>query len=102
MSTKVYGTSDDLIELEGDVSGEVMTAASGSSLLIFSDGTLLEVGYGKGELAVWWINVIRAGVLFHKKVPCKDEDAEVYSDVVHFLDGVVWAYHCSANWKRVK
>ena len=100
MTTKVYGASDDLIELDGDIDGEV-NIASGSSLLMFSDGTLLEVGYGKGELAIWWINVLRPGELFNTKISCDNEDAQVYSDVALFKDGLTWAYH-SANWERVK
>ncbi len=105
MTTKVYGTSDDLIEIDGDAAGdfagEVGIAAEGSSLLMFSDGTLLEIGYGKGELAVWWINVLRAGELFRNKIVCDDPDAQVYSDVVPFSEGLKWAYH-SKNWERVK
>jgi len=53
MSTIIYGASDDLIEAEGDVKGEVGHYGSDNDkhgvLLICSDGTLLEIKYGKED-----------------------------------------------------
>ena len=47
MPTKCYGASDDLVEVEGDVNGEVGSYGTDDRdrgvLMIFSDGTLLEV-----------------------------------------------------------
>lgn len=94
MSTKVYGCSDDLIEVEGDVSGEVGaygTDPDDGVRLRFSDGTLLEIGYGKGEKGVWAIKVLKRGTLFERLDECDDEDADPYSDVAHFRDGLTKA-----------
>ena len=105
MGTKVYGTSDDLIEFEGDVRGEVgcygTDARDKGVLLIFSDGTLLEGKYGKAGMAIWAMNVINKGSLFIQVDPCMDEDADPYSDVAHFKDGLKWAY-ASKEWERVR
>ena len=52
MSTKVYGASDDLVEFEGDLNGEVNffnndhEAEDIGLLVAFSDGTILLVSYG--------------------------------------------------------
>lgn len=96
MSTKVYGTSDDLIELEGDVRGEVGYYGSGPEepgTLFFSDGTVLDVWYGKKDHeGVWAVNPRRAGPLFDRVDVCTDEDATPYSDVAHFRPGLTWAY----------
>ena len=104
MATKIYGTSDDLIELEGDIQGEVgcytYDDAQGA-LLVCSDGTLLEVKYGKAEMAVWGINLIRVGDLYRDIELCHDEDATPYSDVVTFHDGLKWIY-VATEWERVK
>jgi hypothetical protein len=100
VGTKVYGASDDLIEFDGDVSGEVMIA-SGPSLLMFSDGTILTINYGDNDLAIWKIVVLMKGSLFKSVDICTDEDADVYSDVVHFQDGLTMAFH-SRDWARVK
>ncbi len=100
MSTKVYGVSDDLIEFDGDVSGEVMLA-SGPSLLMFSDGTILTINYGANGVAIWKIVVLKEGPLLKRVDICTDEDADVYSDVAHFSDGLTMAFH-SRDWERVK
>lgn len=105
MGTRVYGASDDLIEAEGDLRGEV--ACSGTDdrekgvLVIFSDGTIVEVKYGKADMAVWGITLIKQGTLFERIDPCSDEDADPHSDVLHFDDGIKWAY-ASTEWERVK
>jgi hypothetical protein len=106
MSTRVYGCSDDLIEFEGDVHGEVGNYCSDDddpgALIAFSDGTLLAVRYGKpGNLAIWAISVIRKGDLFERIEECADEDATPYSDQAYFRAGLQWAY-AATRWERVK
>lgn len=106
MTTKVYGASDDLIEFEGDVSGESNYVgdddADDGALVIFDDGTVLVVRYGKpGGLAVWSITPLAKGALFERIDVCDNEDAEVYSDVAHFKDGLKSAY-VAKSWERVK
>ena len=96
--TKVFGASDDLIEFEGNLSGEVSvpgTEECGSSigvLLAFSDGTILSVRYGKGGQGVWGFTVLRKGDLYIRKDECDDPDADPYSDIVYFGDGRLKAW----------
>jgi hypothetical protein len=106
MVTRVYGCSDDLIEFDGDVRGEVGNYCSNDddpgALIAFSDGTLLTVRYGKlGNLAIWAISVIRKGDLFNRIDECSDEDANPYSGQAVFGDGLKWAY-AATQWERVK
>jgi hypothetical protein len=106
MATRVYGASDDLIEFEGDVRGEVgfYTATDSEDaecLLFFSDGTILGIRYGKADAGIWAIAVHRQGDLFLRVDPCFDEDNDPYSDVAHFRDGLRFAY-AATRWERVK
>ena len=100
MSTQLYGASDDLVELEGDLSEE-FSGGDKPCLLIFSDGTVLTIKYGKEHLAVWAITLIEQGDLFGNIVFCSNEDAERYSDTAHFKDGLRWVYFVR-EWKYVK
>ncbi len=105
MTTKVYGASDDLIEFEGDVYGEVGHFGTDDNergdLIIFSDGTLLEIKYGKADMGIWGIIRIKAGDLFDRIDPCDNEDSTPHSDTAHFKDGLKWAY-VAIEWERVK
>jgi hypothetical protein len=90
--TKVYGASDDLIEFEGDVYGEVGHMSDRSTKVTMSDGTELLVKYGKPEHGgVWWVRLKTAGPLFDRIDECFDENAPVYSDVAHFKPGLTGA-----------
>ena len=100
MATEIYGCSDDLIEFRGDVDGEVGGGENGT-LVACSDGTLLDVRYGKAELGIWAITVLRRGDLFLDVEACTDEDAERYSDTARFGDGLKWAY-AAHGYKRVE
>lgn len=100
MSTQIYGASDDLVELEGDLSEE-FSGGEKPCLLIFSDGTVLTIKYGKEHLAVWAITLITQGKLFKRIEYCTDGDAERYSDTAHFCDGLEWVYFVR-EWKYVK
>lgn len=105
MSTKVFGCSDDLIEFRGDVYGEVGSYGTDDReqgvLLMFSDATIAEVKYVKNDLAIWGINIIHKGLLFDSLELCDDEDAEISSDVLHFKDGLKWAYAAKDYWEKV-
>jgi hypothetical protein len=106
MPTKIYGASDDLIEFDGDLDDDITTDAAfadgdgNGCLVICSDGTLLDVKYGKAGMAIWQVTVIVSGSLFDRLEVCTDEDAEVCSDVAHFKDGLKWAYVAS-EWQRL-
>lgn len=105
MTTKVYGASDDLIEFEGDFSGEVGCYGTDGDdhgvLVFFSDGTILEVKYGKNDAAIWGVSLVKKGSLLDRIDQCDDEDADIYSDVAHFRDGIKWAY-AAKEWEAVQ
>lgn len=113
MGTRIYGASDDLIEFEGDVCGEV--GAYGlrparyaddegkSGLVMCSDGTVLSVVYGDfAHRGIWKLTVLQKGALLDRVDVCDYEDADPYSDVAHFADGLKWAYVAKGSWGRVK
>ncbi len=103
MSTIIYGRSDDLIEIEGDTSGEVgfymPSDENGTALAICSDGTVLEIRYGKSGLGIWQITKVLSGLLLDRIEECNDEDADRYSDVAHFREGLKWV-HIATEWQR--
>lgn len=105
--TRVYGASDDLIEFEGGFSGEVGGGEPDEyndgrgTLVVMSDGTLLDVKYGKDNRGIWEVKVLRKGDLFLRLDICDDEDDPYYSDVAHFKPGIKWAYKAD-DWRPVK
>ena len=102
MSTKVYGASDDLVEIEGDVYGESGCYGCDKGVLVVaSDGTVLTATYGKADLGIWDITAIRQGKLFDGIVTCDDADADPNSDVAHFRDGLKWAF-TATEWEKVR
>lgn len=86
--TKVYGASDDLIEFDGDVDGEVGHYSERPVKVYMSDGTVLSVLYGKGGKGIWTVKLVEAGPLFERIDECHDEEAKVYSDVAYFKPGL--------------
>lgn len=102
--TKVYGASDDLVEFDGDFSGEVGCYSTDDEehgvLVVMSDGTILEVKYGKGGMGVWSVTLLKRGTLLDRIDQCTDEDANIYSDIAYFNDGIKWAY-AATEWENV-
>ena len=88
MGIKVWGTSDDLIEVEGDIVEEFGFSGDESCALAFSDGTLLEIKYGKGKQGIWHIVPLVKGPLYEKLDVCDDENDDPYSDIAYLKDGV--------------
>lgn len=103
--TKIYGRSDDLIEFDGDVRGEVGCYGTDKDelgvLLIFSDGTILEAKYGKMDMGIWELKVHKKGLLYDRIDLCEIDIDDDYSDVVHFKPGLKWAY-AATEWEKVR
>jgi len=68
MSIKIYGASDDLIEIDGDIREEFNWIPDGdeSRFLAFSDGTLLRVMYDSD--GIWRLNKVASGTAQFSKV----------------------------------
>lgn len=79
---KVYGQSDDLVEIEGSNYREDEIGCYDSEVRIcFTDETIIRVGYSKPETAIWYIIVENQGTAEQQLIVCEDEDAEIYSDI---------------------
>ena len=79
---KIYGCSDDLVEIEGSTYEEDEIGCFCSDVLIdFVDGTVIRVGYSKPDIAVWYIKVEKQGTAKQVLTVCEDENADIYSDV---------------------
>lgn len=89
--TRVYGYSDDLIEIEGDIKGEEDASRNAEKTIISSDGTMLCIVYG--DQGIWKITILLKGPLFDRIDICLEENDEAeigYSDVAYFKDGIEW------------
>lgn len=79
---KVYGCSDDLVEIENSEYKESEIDCCDKDVRIrFIDGTVIRVGYSKKNIAVWLIEVENKGSAKQFLEICEDEDADIYSDV---------------------
>jgi hypothetical protein len=97
---RIYGASDDLIEVEGAVCAEFNPDAGESgedelTYLATSAGTLLSIDYTKG--GIWRVHVLDKGdaiEVVKEEAPTDDEDN--YSDVVtlRFSLPVKWVLCC--------
>ena len=104
MTTRVYGASDDLVEFDGDFKGEVGSYGTDDRergvLVVMSDGSILEVKYGKGDAGIWGVTLLKQGELFERIDQCTDEDAPPYSDEAFFKDGITGAF-AATEWQLV-
>lgn len=99
MTTTVYGASDDLVEIDGDISEEFSSFDDDRGvLLVFSDKTKLRATYGNE--GIWRIKVERAGPLLLHVDPCEEETKHGHSDVAYFLSGLT-AVKAWSHGKRV-
>lgn len=79
---KIYGASDDLVEIEGSIYKEDEIECFNADVRIrFTDGTVIRIGYPKGGLGVWWIEVEKRGIAAQELIVCHDENAMIYSDI---------------------
>lgn len=93
MTTVIYGASDDLIEVEGDLREEfTYRDDKNGDLLGFSDGTLLRVRYDAD--GIWRITPVRRGTAFQGIEHAPEDDDSNYTDRASLGD-VDWVLHGS-------
>lgn len=86
---KVYGVSDDLVEVEGaDYPYDEIGCFEHDVRLKFNDGAVIRVSYPKGDMAVWEITIENQGRAPYRFTPCFDQDAEIYSDIFEIAAGL--------------
>jgi hypothetical protein len=108
VSITVYGASDDLIEVDGDISEEFSyhDYDGDGDLLAFSDGTVLRVRFG--DSGVWRITPVVRGTadLEIVQAPEGDEDDEDARTDRATLSGATWVVqgiaHATADRSAVR
>lgn len=86
----IYGSSDDLIQIDGTaISEEVDVAEVGEALVSVSDGTAFRIAYG--EEGIWHIDVLAAGPAVVEHHRGTDEDTD-YSDVLRLAGDLRWVH----------
>lgn len=73
---KVYGSSDDLVEIEGDITEEFSHADP--LFLCFSEGTAIRIQYTEG---IWEIRVLAQGQGNSRVISNNGYESDDYSDV---------------------
>lgn len=84
---RVYGASDDLIEVEGDISEE-FSATDDINYVACSDGTVLKLYYD-GD---WYVKVVQDGTS-PVKVRQAEGDEPDYSQVAEVNGDINWVAH---------
>ena len=88
---RVYGASDDLVEIEGSqYEAAEIGCYNGAVQIGFVDGTQILLTYGKCDLAIWKIEVLVQGARPYELTLCNDEGAEIYSDIFEIDAEVAW------------
>jgi len=90
MPTVMYGCSDDLVEIDGQVREEFDIGDRGAEVM-FSDGTLVKVQYGLHVSGSWGMTVVIRGDKIMDMEFCHDPDSDNYTDRIRFADGLKWA-----------
>jgi hypothetical protein len=85
---EIYGSSDDLIEIDGDISEEFYALSEDDGgLLAFSDGTLLRIAYDNDGM--WRISPVLVGSAIYEMVQATDPDDD-YSDHAWLTGDIEW------------
>jgi hypothetical protein len=85
---EVYGSSDDLVELEGAISEEFTYDGNDEEgcLLAFSNGVVLRIKYG--DQGVWRITPVAGGPVAITQAP--EDDESNYSDRALVAGEIAW------------
>lgn len=94
----VRGSSDDIICVEGDLLEEFYPESDKPGYLVFGDGTILSVEYGKSGM--WTIRCLANGSAAYSKVEATDADRD-YSDKVTLDGNLKWVVFGS-QYERIQ
>lgn len=87
-TAKVYGHSDDCIEVDtGNRRGDEFSAYNEPKFLHFADGTVLRVEYGDG--GQWKIVRTKEGTAKFKLTECHPDDEDNYTDKAVLIGNVL-------------
>jgi len=87
-TVEIYGASDDLIEVEGDITEE-FNPSDGVGVLAFSEGTVLEVRYT--DAGLWKITRTAKGTARCSNLfEATDPDSGEYSDKMQLMGDIEW------------
>ena len=91
---RIYGASDDLVEIEGSEYEENEIGCYDSDVRIwFADGTIILVQYGKPDFGgVLSIKIEKRGFARQSLQICEDEDADIYSDIFEIDSEIIQHY----------
>ena len=79
---RIYGSSDDLLEIEGSEYYENEIGCCDSDVVVeFCDGTIIRCGYAKPDLAVLYINIVKEGKSPRELHHFENENPDPYSYV---------------------
>ena len=92
----IYGSSDDLIEIEGDIDEE-FTYPDKPTRLGFSDGTVLSIVYD--QRGTWRIAPVVAGSAKLNIVVAPVDDTDNYSDRATLQGDISWVL-CGTSYAR--
>ena len=95
--TVVYGASDDLIEIEGQIREE-FSPGEPDVVLGFSDGTVLRIRFTND--GVWRITTLAQGSSSLTIVQAPVDDDDIYSDRATLTGEVRWVL-CGDRYKTV-
>jgi hypothetical protein len=101
MPITVYGASDDLIEIEGDIVEEFPyrlgdNADDEGDLVAFSNGTILKIRYTND--GIWRITTVVRGAGDIDIVQAPEDDDRNYTDRAT-VSGAMWVVH-GIGWAR--
>jgi hypothetical protein len=88
MSITIYGASDDLIAVEGDIREEFNYDSSSGDVLAFSNGVLLRVSYT--DDGVWRIAPMATNGQEVQIVQAVSADSDSYSDRATITGDIKW------------
>src|SRR5712691_13232507 len=85
----IYGASDDLIEIEGDINEEfTLEDEDEGDLLAVSDGTILRINYMND--GVWRIALVQRGTSEVAVEQAPEGDEDNYSDRATITGEIAW------------
>ncbi|WP_433730778.1 hypothetical protein ACQP2Y_20990 [Actinoplanes sp. CA-051413] len=96
MSITVYGASDDLIEVDGDIREEFpYRSDEESGILAFSDGTVLRIAFDPDGSGNWRITPLAQGSAKLAIAQTAEEDdtdrANLDGEIAWVVHGIGWA-----------